>query len=660
MKTSYRRGIALTLLACFLMSSMPSPARAVSTASEIRIGQQAAAEVDRENPIVSDPILNNWVNSIGANLAQYRARPDINYTFKIIDTNEINAFSLPGGFVYVNYGLLNFVDSDDELASVLGHEIGHVERRNQITMEAKAQVLNMILGVLSMVSPFVWRFGSLIQGLSLEKMSRVNELEADQYGLLLMTRAGYDPNAMVSFMTRLGQQGAPDSDLLNKYFESHPESPARVAHLRGYPEFTQATPDQIMAWAIHDETEGRYAYAQHKIDGVLAKDPNNQLALLHEGEVDLALGDYNQSAVALNKVEHAPGASAAAESAAEHELALLPKSNSPGSRFLNPNLGPLIEQVTAAIANTKATQAQLDDRIKLGTDDVHRFNARLEALSYEIPNLSNVNVRPGSRIEGVINDLSHMAKDINIVFDKSEALMENSPGMLKDDISVLNEMNAPLHRKTMTATDLELLPFYPDLLRQMSTSQTELVAGVTAARGSIALAWQAMPPLDDYFRELDKAQLDFGGDLSPRTAQDLKVLAIKAMNALDSAANGAETAQTFFFNAQARQLISGITMLGVGVSEGRYSTLTNVLQRRLGVDAPTYEQTVRLGLSAGDITAATWLAAEEKVPVSTIINEQRATGKSIIDMAVEKNLSQESLEVIMGMVYEGYSEKPLD
>jgi hypothetical protein len=194
----------------------------------------------------------------------------------------------------------------------------------------------------------------------------------------------------------------------------------------------------------------------------------------------------------------------------------------------------------------------------------------------------------------------------------------------------------------------------------MDTSQTELVAGVTAARGSIALAWQAMPPLDDYFRELDKAQLDFGGDLSPRTAQDLKVLAIKAMNALDAAANGAETAQTFYFNAQARQLISGITMLGVGVSEGRYSTLTNVLERRLGVDAPTYEQTVRLGLSAGDITAATWLAAEEKVPVSTVINEQRATGKSIIDMAVEKNLSQESLEVIMGLIYEGYSEKPLD
>jgi hypothetical protein len=101
-------------------------------------------------------------------------------------------------------------------------------------------------------------------------------------------------------------------------------------------------------------------------------------------------------------------------------------------------------------------------------------------------------------------------------------------------------------------------------------------------------------------------------------------------------------------------------MLGVGVSQGRYDSLSHVMQLRLSVVPPTYEESIRLGLSAGDITAATWLAAEEKVPVSTVINEQRATGKSIIDIASAKHLSQESLEVIMGLIYEGYAEKPLD
>src|SRR6202022_2369309 len=212
---------------------------AVSTASEIQIGQRAAKQVEQENALVTDPVLNNWVNSIGDNLSQYRARPDIQYKFKIIDTNDINAFSLPGGFVYLNFGLLNFVNSEDELAGVMGHEMGHVERRHGITLNAKAQIINVILGILAMASPFVYRFGNLIDSLSVYKLSRVDELQADQYGLLLMTRAGYDPDGMVSFMTRLGSKGHGNSDLLNKYFATHPEPAARVAHLRGYSQFTQ-------------------------------------------------------------------------------------------------------------------------------------------------------------------------------------------------------------------------------------------------------------------------------------------------------------------------------------------------------------------------------------------------------------------------------------
>jgi len=659
MKKLHRNSIAFALLASLVVTSLPLPAIAVSTATEIQIGRQASAQVDRENQIISDPILNNWVNSIGANLAQYRARPDITYTFKILDTNDINAFSLPGGFVYLNYGLLNFVNSDDELAGVMGHEMGHVERRHQITLNAKAQIINVILGILAMASPFVYRFGNLIDSLSVYKLSRVDELQADQYGLLLMTRAGYDPDGMLSFMERLGSKGHGNSDLLNKYFETHPEPADRVGHLRGYAQFTQVTTETLLAQAIHDESEGRYAYARYKLGKVLAKDPNNQLALLHEGEVDLALGDFTESQQALARVAHT-NLTPAAESAAEHELALLPKAQTPGSKFLHPNIAPLDEQVAGALTATRATQAAMDDRIKLLRDDLARFNTRLDSLSYEVPNLSNVNVRPGSRIEGVINDLSHMAKDINIVFDKSTAIMANSPGMLKDDISVLNEMQAPLHRKTMTATDLELLPFYPNLITQLTASQSELVSGITASRGAIALGYESLAPLDNYFRQLNRAQLDFGGDLSPRTAQDLRPLAQTAIAALDAAAAAANTSQTFYFNAQARQLVSGVTMLGVGVSEGRYDSLARVIALRLATTPPTYDESIRLGLSAGDITAATWLAAEEKVPVSTVINEQRATGKSIIDIAVEKHLSQESLEVIMGLIYEGYAEKPLD
>jgi Zn-dependent protease with chaperone function len=659
MKKFQARSMAVTMLASLIVTSMPLPAGAISTASEIRIGEEAARQVDQENPILTDPILQNWVDEVGGNDAQFRARADIHYSFKIIDTNDINSFSIPGGFIYVNYGLLNFVNSDDELAGVLGHEIGHTERRNQLTLNAKAQVLNVILGVLSFISPFVWRFGGLINDLSMEKFSRVDELEADHYGLMLMTRAGYDPDAMVSFMQRLGTEDVGEgNDLLNKYFEDHPESPDRVSHLLGYPELSTRTPDSLLAEALHDEDEGRYSYAQYKLNKVLAADPNNQLALLHVGQVDVALGDYSEGQLALGKVQHSTNLTSAAQSAAQREMSLLPEAQTPGGKLLDPDITPLIVQVSDALAASKTAQASLDDHIKLSRDDLRRYNDRLNNMMYEVPDFSQVDIEPGSRLDGVMSDLAHMAKDINIIEDKAYALNINGPDLLKDDVGVLNEMNAPLHRKVMTATDRLLLPYYSDIINQMNQSQSDLITGVTSARGAIALGWEAIPALDEYFRELDRSQLDFGGDISPRTAQDLKPLAVKAETALDQAAAAAQLAQSAYFNAQARQLISQITLLGVGLSEPRYETLARIISRRLSIDPPSYEETVRLGLSAGDLTAAAWLAAEEKVPVSTVINEQRATGKTIMDMAVEKNLSQESLEVILGVIYEGYTEKP--
>jgi Zn-dependent protease with chaperone function len=660
MKHLWQRGLALTLLACLTVGSIPSQALAVSTATEVQIGAQAAKQVEQENALVTDPVLNSWVNSIGDNLAQYRARPDIKYKFKIIDTNDINAFSLPGGFVYLNVGLLNFVNSEDELAGVMGHEMGHVERRHGITLNAKAQVLNLLLGILSIASPFVWRFGNMIDALSVLKMSRVDELQADQYGLLLMTRAGYDPNAMVSFMDRLGKEYGENGDALAKYFETHPGSKDRVAHLRGYPELSQANNAQLLAQAIHDEDEGRYAYAQHKLGKVLAADPNNQLALLHSGQVDLALGSFKESELALTRIEHDPHLTAAADSAAKHQLALLPKAPLPGAKLLDPKLQPLNDQLNTAIANTKTTQAGLEERNKLGKEDSKRLGERLDNLTYELPNFSNVNIRPGSRLEGVIIDLSHMAKDINIVFDKSDYLQASASSMLKDDIGVLNEMQVPLRRKSPTATELELLPFYPDMIGQMNQSQSELTAALTASRGAMALTWQALPLLDTYFRQLDRTALDFGGDISPRTAQDLKPLAVAAENQLDAAANAAEMSSTLYFTAQSRQLMNRITLLGVGTMEGRYATLAHVIQKRIGVEPPSYDESVRLGMSAGDIAAATWLAAEDKVPVSTVINELRSTNKNVIQLAQDKHLSQESLEVVLGLWWEGYAEKPID
>lgn len=654
-----KRALALATMCSLCLSLAPMPAAAESTQQEIQQGQLAARDVDAQNAYNTDPVLNAWVSSIAANLAQYRARKDINYQFKIIDTNDINAFSLPGGFTYVNFGLLNYVNSDDELAGVLGHEIGHTERRNQVTLQAKAQVLNLILGIASIFNPFVYRFGNLIGGAAIEKMSRVDELQADQYGLLLMSRAGYDPNAMVSFQYRLGKEFGDSTSGIDKYFESHPGSSDRVAHLMGYPELSQTNYDQIMTQAIHDEDEGRYAYALTKFDAVLKAQPENQLALLHKGQTELALGSFDKSATALEQVEHAPTATEAAARSAAQVMSLLPdRSKSPGDVILHPNLTPVRSKLASAIAQLKSDQGAVADRVKLGKDDVKRLDDRLSNLSYEIPDFSNVDIRPGSRIEGALYDIYHMFKDVNLVFDKSSYLIDQSDGIIRDDAGVLDQMNAPLRGNSIGGDTLTLLPSYGAIDSQMTKSSSELVSGVTAARGAIALVWQGVPAMDQYFRKLDTMGATFGGDLSPRDAQDLKPLALAAFQQLDAAAAAAETAQTMFYAAQARQIQARITLLGLGYPQGRYDTLTHVISRRLNVDPPTYDEALRLDITPGDVAAASWLAAEEKIPVSTVINEQRSTDTPFVDLALSKHLSMESMEVILGLMWEGYAEKP--
>jgi tetratricopeptide (TPR) repeat protein len=654
-----KRAFALATMCSLCLSLAPMPAAAESTQQEISQGAYEARQVDAQNAYVTDPVLNAWVDDISGNLAKYRARQDINYQFKIVDTDDINAFSLPGGFTYVNLGLLNYVNSDDELAGVLGHEIGHTERRNQVTLQAKAQVLNLILGIASIFNPFVYRFGNLIGGAAIEKMSRIDELQADQYGLLLMSRAGYDPNAMVSFQYRLGKEFGDSASGIDKYFQDHPDSPDRIAHLLGYPELSQTNYQQILTQAIHDEDEGRYAYALTKYDMVLKAQPDNQLALLHKGQAELALGSFDKSATALAQVAHSPSATEAAARSAQQEMSLLPdRSKGPGDVILHPNLTPLRSKLSTAISQLKSDQTAVTDRVKLGKDDLGRLDGRLQNLEYEIPDFSQIDVRPGSRLEAVEFDMFHMAKDINVVFDKSSYLIGQSDGIIKDDMGVLDQMNAPLRGNSIGGDTLTLLPSYDAIDSQMTKSSSELVGCVTAARGSIALAWQAAPLMDQYFRKLDTMGATFGGDLSPRDAQDLKPLAIAAFQQLDAAAAAAETAQTMFFAAQARQIQARITLLGLGYPQGRYDTLTHVISRRLSVDPPTYDEALRLDINPGDVAAASWMAAEEKIPVSTVINEQRSTGTPYVDMALSKHLSMESMEIVLGLMWEGYAEKP--
>jgi hypothetical protein len=206
---------------------------AAGTEKEVRAGRMLAAEVDKEAKFIDDPIITEYVNRVGQNIVLH-SDAKVPFTIKVIDSDEVNAFALPGGFFYVNKGLLLAADNEAELAGVMAHEIAHVCARHAMENERKMQVLDygllagMILGG-GIISNVLYNGGSLIEGMAFLKFSRGAEGEADKLGVQYMWAAGYDPNAMATMFEKLEAKNKKKPGTISRLFASHPAPPERRA-----------------------------------------------------------------------------------------------------------------------------------------------------------------------------------------------------------------------------------------------------------------------------------------------------------------------------------------------------------------------------------------------------------------------------------------------
>src|SRR6266851_2479204 len=200
---------------------------------EISLGKGLAQEVERSSKLIDDPVVTEYVNRVGQNLVR-NSDAKVPFTIKVIDSDEVNAFALPGGFFYVNSGLILAADEEAELAGVMGHEIGHVAARHYTRSVTKGTILQWATIPLILLGPGGWGGYGLYQGLNLAipmgflKFSRDQEREADYLGLQYMYKAGYDPNAFVSFFEKLQAQERRRPGSIPKIFSDHPPTPERV------------------------------------------------------------------------------------------------------------------------------------------------------------------------------------------------------------------------------------------------------------------------------------------------------------------------------------------------------------------------------------------------------------------------------------------------
>lgn len=204
-----------------------------STEKEVRLGRELAAEVDRQAKFVDDPVITEYVNRVGQNIVLH-SDAKIPFTIKVIDSDEVNAFALPGGFFYVNKGLILVADNEAEVAGVMAHEIAHVTARHAVENQTKASLLEYLaLGTSIFLGGIPGMVFQNTAGLGLlgafMKFSRSAEEEADKLGVQYMYAAGYDPSAMATMFEKLESKNKKKPGLISRAFASHPASPDRRA-----------------------------------------------------------------------------------------------------------------------------------------------------------------------------------------------------------------------------------------------------------------------------------------------------------------------------------------------------------------------------------------------------------------------------------------------
>jgi len=197
----------------------------LSDQQEVQLGQQINQEVTQSVRLYRDPVVTQYVKDIGQRLAAKSERPKIPYTFQVVDDRSVNAFATMGGFVYVHTGLLKLADNEAQLASVMGHEIGHIVARHSVKQMKETAIASGVAGAAGLDNSTAVKIG--VELALRRPHSRRAEFEADQLGLKTLGRAGYAESAMVAFMSKLLTQSSPPT-----FLSTHPATADRIARLR--------------------------------------------------------------------------------------------------------------------------------------------------------------------------------------------------------------------------------------------------------------------------------------------------------------------------------------------------------------------------------------------------------------------------------------------
>jgi len=235
MQRSYAAGGLITL---GFAVALGVSACGVSQQQEVQIGQQESAQIQQQLPLVQDAVINQYVTSLGNQIASHTSRADLQWQFYVVNTDVVNAFALPGGIVYVNRGVLERADRMDELAGVMAHEIEHVVRRHSVKQMEQMQGANVGVALACTLTNICSNQAAAaainVGGTAIfAKFSRTDEVQADEGGFQNVINAGISPEGMLSFFQKLlAEEQQSNNSNVSSWFSDHPGTQDRIADIQ--------------------------------------------------------------------------------------------------------------------------------------------------------------------------------------------------------------------------------------------------------------------------------------------------------------------------------------------------------------------------------------------------------------------------------------------
>jgi predicted Zn-dependent protease len=222
----------------------------IGSETEVSIGREMDASIRLENRILDDSLWQKYVNDVGQKIVAVCDRKDIEYHFAVIDSNIVNAFAAPGGYLFFYTGLLKIMENEAEMAAVIAHEVSHVVARHSIKrLQAAMGVALLEQLVLGQSADAVKAAVDIGLGLSFASYSRANEIEADNFGVQYMLKAGYNPEASITMFEKLASMSQGEPDFFEKLSMSHPETQERIQRSKDLIQSLRPLPENLILGA---------------------------------------------------------------------------------------------------------------------------------------------------------------------------------------------------------------------------------------------------------------------------------------------------------------------------------------------------------------------------------------------------------------------------